>query len=233
MEKKQLLYEGRAKRVYATGEPELLIAAYKDSRGTAAVPGRGAVNNRVSVCLMQMLEQEGVPTHFVEQLSDRETVIRRAHMIPLKIIVRNVAAGSLCTRIGLPEGTWLHSAILEYYYRTTALGDPMINRYHAFELELCTPEELAVIDRYAFRINDILKPFLRGLGVDLIDLKLEFGRLSDGSIVLADEITPDTCRLWDAETGEKLDRDRFRRDPGGAKDISEAILHRMTGGNFM
>ena len=145
MEKKQLLYEGRAKQVYATNDPELLIAAYKDSRGTAAVPGRGAVNNRVSVCLMQMLEREGVPTHFVEQLSDRETVIRRAHMVPLKIVVRNVAAGSLCPRIGLPEGTRLHAAILEYYYRSASLGDPMINRYHAFELELCTPEELDLI----------------------------------------------------------------------------------------
>ncbi len=233
MEKKHLLYEGRAKRVYATDDPELLIAAYKDSRGTAAVPGRGAVNNRVSVCLMQMLEREGIPTHLVEQRSDRETVIRRVHIIPLKVIIRNVAAGSLCTRIGLPEGTRLRSAILEYYYRSAALGDPMINRYHAFELQLCTPEELSVIDRYAFRINDILKPFLRGLGVDLIDCKLEFGRLPDGTIVLADEITPDTCRLWDAETGEKLDRDRFRRDPGRAKDVSEAILRRMTRGNFV
>lgn len=231
MEKKQLLYEGRAKQVYATDDPELLIAVYKDSRGTAAVPGRGVVNNRVSVYLMQMLEREGIPTHFVEQLSDREMVIRRADMILLKVIVRNVAAGSLCTRIGLPEGTPLRSAILEYDYRSAALGDPMINRYHAFELQLCTPEELAEIDRYAFRINAILKPFLRGLGVDLIDFKLEFGRLSDGTIVLADEITPDTCRLWDAETGEKLDRHRFRRDPSGAKDISEAILQRMTAEN--
>lgn len=229
MDKKQLLYEGRAKRVYATESPELLIAAYKDSRDSGAVPGRGAVNNRVSVCLMRMLGQQGIPTHFIDQLSERETLIRRARMIPLKVVVRNVAAGSLCTRLGLREGTRLRAAILEYYYRSAALGDPMINRYHAFELELCTPAELAVIDRYALRVNDILQPFLRGLGVDLIDFKLEFGRLADGTVVLADEITPDTCRLWDAETGEKLDRDRFRRDPGGAKDVSEAILRRMTG----
>lgn len=235
MEKKERLYEGKAKRVFATDNPEFVIVEYKDDvtvfsgRKSGTILGKGAVDNRVTNCLMQTLETQGIPTHFVRQLSDRETLVRRVDMIPLEVIARNVVAGSLSTRIGLPEGTRLNCTVLEYSYKDDALGDPMINRYHAFALELCTPEELAVIDRYALRINDILKAFLLDLGIDLIDFKLEFGRLPDGTIVLADEISPDTCRFWDAKTGEKLDKDRFRRDLGGAEDAYREILRRLIG----
>lgn len=233
MERKEQLYEGRAKRVYATSDPQLIIVEYTDDvtafhgrkRGTIA--GKGSVNNRISNDLMRLLEQQGIPTHLVQPLSDRETVIRKAQMIPLKVIVRNVVAGSLSTRIGMPEGTRLKSPVLEYNYKDDALGDPMINRFHAFALQLCTPEELATIDRYAFRANDILREHLQQLHIDLIDFKLEFGRLADGTIVVADEISPDTCRFWDTETGERLDMDRFRRDMGGAADAYQEVLRRL------
>lgn len=235
MEKKEQLYEGKAKKVYATDDPELVLVDYKDDatafngqkKGT--IMGKGAINNRVTNYLMQMLEKQGIPTHFVEQLSDRETIVKKVQIVPLEVIVRNVVAGSLSTRVGLPEGTKLKSTVLEYSYKDDALGDPMINQYHAFALDLCTPEELATIDRYAFKVNDILKAFLLELGIDLIDFKLEFGRLSDGTIVLADEISPDTCRFWDAKTGEKLDKDRFRRDLGGVEDAYQEILRRLIG----
>lgn len=193
MEKQDLLYEGKSKKVYATNNPELLIVAYQEEKG--------AVNNRVSNEVMRMLERKGVPTHLVRQLSDRETVVRRVRMIPLEIIVRNVVAGTLSTLIGQPEGTRLRSPVLEYRYKAASLGNPMINRFHVFALELCTPETLEEIDRLAFRINKILRQQLLEADIRLIDCKLEFGCLPDGSVVLADEISPDTSRLWDAKTG--------------------------------
>ncbi len=233
MERKEQLYEGKAKRVYATDDPQLVIVEYTDGaaafhgrkRGTIA--GKGSINNRISNNLMRLLEKHGIPTHLFKQLSDRETVIRRAQMIPLRVVVRNVVAGSLSTRIGMPEGTALRSPVLEYNYKDDALGDPMINRYHAFALDLCTPEELATIERYAFQVNDILRTRMRQLHIDLIDFKLEFGRLADGTIVLADEISPDTCRLWDTETGERLDMDRFRQDMGGVEAAYQEVLRRL------
>lgn len=219
MEKQDLLYEGKSKKVYATNDPARLIVAYKDEKG--------AVNNHISNAVMRMLEREGVPTHLVRQLSERETVVRRVRMIPLEIIVRNVVAGKLSTLIGQPEGTRLRSPVLEYRYKAASLGNPMINRFHVFALELCTPEMLDEIDRLAFRINKILKQQLLRAGIRLIDCKLEFGCLPDGSIVLADEISPDTSRLWDAETGRKLGKDRFRRDLSNTTDAYQEILDRL------
>jgi len=207
MEKQDLLYEGKSKKVYATNDPARLIVAYKDEKG--------AVNNHISNAVMRMLEREGVPTHLVRQLSERETV------------VRNVVAGKLSTLIGQPEGTCLRSPVLEYRYKAALLGNPMINRFHVFALELCTPEMLDEIDRLAVRINKILKQQLLRAGIRLIDCKLEFGCLPDGSIVLADEISPDTSRLWDAETGRKLGKDRFRRDLSNTIDAYQEILDRL------
>ena len=233
MERKEQLYEGKAKKVYATDDPQLIIVAYTDGaaafhgKKTGTIAGKGSINNRISNDLMRLLEQQGIPTHFVRQLSDRETVIRKADMIPIRVVVRNVVAGSLSTRIGMPEGTKLRFPVLEFNYKNDALGYPMINRFHAFALELCTPEELATMERCAFRVNDILRARLKQLHIDLIDFKLEFGRLADGTIVVADEISPDTCRLWDTETGERLDMDRFRRDMGDAADAYREVLHRL------
>ncbi len=219
MEKKDLLYEGKSKKVYATNDPEMLIVVYKDEKGV--------VNNHVSNEIMRMLERKDVPTHLVRQLSERETAVRRVRMIPLEIIVRNVVAGKLSTLIGQPEGTRLRSPVLEYRYKAASLGNPMINRFHVFALELCTPEILDEIDQLAFRINKILKQQLLKAGIRLIDCKLEFGCLSDGSVVLADEISPDTSRLWDAETGRKLGKDRFRRDLSNTAQAYQEILDRL------
>lgn len=219
MEKKDLLYEGKSKKVYATNDPEMLIVVYKDEKGV--------VNNHVSNEIMRMLERKDVPTHLVRQLSERETAVRRVRMIPLEIIVRNVVAGKLSTLIGQPEGTRLRSPVLEYRYKAASLGNPMINRFHVFALELCTPEILDEIDQLAFRINKILKQQLFKAGIRLIDCKLEFGCLSDGSVVLADEISPDTSRLWDAETGRKLGKDRFRRDLSNTAQAYQEILDRL------
>lgn len=235
MEKKEMLYEGKAKKVYATDDPELLIVDYKDDatafnglkKGT--IMGKGVINNRVTNHLMKMLEGKGIPTHLVEQISDRETIVKKVTIVPLEVIVRNIVAGSLATRVGLPEGTKLKSTVLEYSYKDDALGDPMINEYHAMALGLCTKEELRTIDKYALQVNQYLGEYLHDLGIELIDFKLEFGRLSDGTIVLADEISPDTCRFWDSKTGEKLDKDRFRRDLGGVEDAYKEILHRLLG----
>ncbi|MCD8357318.1 MAG: phosphoribosylaminoimidazolesuccinocarboxamide synthase [Clostridia bacterium] len=235
MERKELLYEGRDKKVYATDDPEKLIVSYKDDaiaqngKKKGTIRGKGVINNRITNVLMQLLEKQGIPTHFVQQLDERETVVRKARMIPLKVIVRNIVAGSLSTRVGQPEGTRLKSTILEYRYKDDVLGDPLINQYHAFALEICTPEELATIDRYALRANGILKECLQELDITLVDFKLEFGRLSDGTIVLADEISPDTSRFWDTRTGEKLDKDRFRRDLGGTEDAYQEVLNRLIG----
>lgn len=233
MKKCDMLYEGKAKKVYATEDPELYIVDYKDDatafnglkKGTIA--GKGAINNRVTNYLMQMLETKGIPTHFVKELSERETVVKKVHIVPLEVIIRNIAAGSMSKRLGIPEGKVLPVTVLEYSYKNDDLGDPLINDYHALAMELCTREELDQIASYAFKINDILKEFFKGVNIDLVDFKLEFGKLSDGTIVLADEISPDTCRFWDATTHEKLDKDRFRRDMGNVEEAYQEVFRRL------
>ena len=233
MKKCDMLYEGKAKKVYATEDPELYIVDYKDDatafnglkKGT--ILGKGAINNRVTNHLMKMLETKGIPTHFVEELSDRETVVKKVHIVPLEVIIRNIAAGSMSKRLGIPEGKVLPVTVLEYSYKNDDLGDPLINDYHALAMELCTREELDQIASYAFKINDILKAYFKEVNVDLVDFKLEFGKLSDGTIVLADEISPDTCRLWDVKTGEKMDKDRFRRDLGNVEETYAEVLKRV------
>ncbi len=233
MEKAGLLYEGKAKKVFATANPNLLIVSYKDDatafngqkRGTVA--GKGVVNNRMSNALMRMLELQGVPTHYVETLSDRETLVKRVEIVPLEVIVRNRSAGSFSQRYGVAEGLEFPTPTLEFSYKNDALGDPLLNSSHALALGLATREELETIRLLALDINDLLRDFWTACGVTLVDFKLEFGRLPDGSIVLADEISPDTCRLWDSATGEKLDKDRFRRDLGGVEDAYREVLRRL------
>ncbi len=233
MEKAGLLYEGKAKKVFATANPDLLIVSYKDDatafngqkRGTVA--GKGVVNNRMSNALMRMLELQGVPTHYVETLSDRETLVKRVEIVPLEVIVRNRSAGSFSQRYGVAEGLEFPTPTLEFSYKNDALGDPLLNSSHALALGLATREELETIRLLALDINDLLRDFWTACGVTLVDFKLEFGRLPDGSIVLADEISPDTCRLWDSATGEKLDKDRFRRDLGGVEDAYREVLRRL------
>lgn len=235
MKKCEMLYEGKAKKVYTTEDPELYIVDYKDDatafnglkKGT--ILGKGAINNRVTNHLMKMLEGKGIPTHFVEQLSDRETVVKKVTIVPLEVIIRNIAAGSMSKRLGIEEGTVLPITVLEYSYKNDDLGDPLINDYHALAMQLCTREELDQIASYAFKINEILKEYFKEVNVDLVDFKLEFGKLSDGTIVLADEISPDTCRFWDATTHEKLDKDRFRRDMDNVDEGYHEILKRLLG----
>lgn len=235
MKKCEMLYEGKAKKVYTTEDPELYIVDYKDDatafnglkKGT--ISGKGVINNRVTNHLMKMLESKGIPTHFVEELSDRETVVKKVKIFPLEVIVRNIAAGSMSKRLGIEEGTVLPTTVLEYSYKNDDLGDPLINDYHALAMQLCTREELDQIASYAFKINEILKAFFKEINVDLVDFKLEFGKLSDGTIVLADEISPDTCRFWDATTHEKLDKDRFRRDMDNVDEGYHEIMKRLLG----
>jgi phosphoribosylaminoimidazole-succinocarboxamide synthase len=235
MKKLEQIYEGKAKKVFKTDNPELLIVDYKDDatafngekKGTIA--GKGVINNRVTNHLMKLLESKGIPTHFVEEISERETVVKKVRIVMLEVIVRNIAAGSLSKRLGLPEGTKMASTVLEYCYKDDALGDPMVNDYHIAALNLATKAELEKISDYSFKINKILSEYLKDLGIELIDFKLEFGRTSDGTIVLADEISPDTCRFWDSKTHEKLDKDRFRRDLGGVEDAYKEILKRLLG----
>ena len=235
MKKCEMLYEGKAKKVYTTEDPELYIVDYKDDatafnglkKGT--ISGKGVINNRVTNHLMKMLEGKGIPTHFVEELSDRETVVKKVTIVPLEVIVRNIAAGSMSKRLGIEEGTVLPTTVLEYSYKNDDLGDPLINDYHALAMQLCTREELDQIASYAFKINEILKAFFKEINVDLVDFKLEFGKLSDGTIVLAAEISPDTCRFWDATTHEKLDKDRFRRDMDNVDEGYHEIMKRLLG----
>ena len=234
MEKRELLYEGKAKKVYATDDPQLLIVAYKDDatafngqkKGT--ITGKGVISNRMSNRLMARLEKAGVPTHFVEELSERETLVKRVTIVPLEVIVRNLAAGSFSKRYGVEEGVVFDRPTIEFSYKNDELGDPLLNSHHALALKLATPEELETIQALSFRVNELLKEFWSQCGVTLVDFKLEFGRLTDGSIILADEISPDTCRLWDAKTGEKLDKDRFRRDLGGVEDAYAEVMRRLT-----
>ena len=236
MEKTVQLYEGKAKKVYATTDENLCIVSYKDDatafkvlkKGTIA--GKGIVNNRMTNMLMQILEKAGVPTHFVEELSDRDTVVKKVKIVPLEVIIRNVSAGSFAKRYGVEEGIVFDEPTIEFSYKNDDLGDPLINSYHALALHLATKEEIETIKKYAFKVNEVLKAYFLHLGVKLIDFKLEFGRLPDGTIVLADEISPDTCRFWDAKTNEKLDKDRFRRDMGGVEDAYAEIFKRVTKG---
>ena len=233
MEKKEQLYEGKAKKVFATDDSQLLIVDYKDDatafnglkKGT--IVGKGVINNKMSNRLMAKLERCGIPTHFVQELSDRETLVKKVSIVPLEVIIRNIAAGSFSKRYGVAEGVVFDQPTIEFSYKNDDLGDPLLNTYHALALKLATPEEINLIEKYSFRINEILKEFWKGCGVTLVDFKLEFGRLADGTIVLADEISPDTCRLWDAKTGEKLDKDRFRRDMGGVEEAYAEIMSRL------
>lgn len=235
VEKREQLYEGKAKKVYATSDPNACIVDYKDDatafngqkKGT--IQGKGEINNRVTNHLMKLLESKGIPTHLIEELSPRETLVKRVTIVPLEVIVRNIAAGSLSKRLGLAEGTKLATTVLEYSYKDDALGDPMVNDYHIAAMELATKEEVAQIADYALKINGILTDYLKEAGVELIDFKLEFGKTTDGELVLADEISPDTCRFWDSKTGEKLDKDRFRRDMGRVEDAYQEILRRLLG----
>ena len=232
----EMMYEGKAKQVFATEDPTLAIIHYKDDatafnglkKGT--IVGKGVVNNLVSNHLFKMLEQSGVPTHLVEQINDRDSVVRRVQIVPLEVIVRNIAAGSLSKRLGLPEGTKLGSTVLEFCYKNDDLGDPMVNEYHIAAMNLATREEVETISAMALKVNELLTAYLKELNIELIDFKLEFGRF-DGKIVLADEISPDTCRFWDSKTGEKLDKDRFRRDLGDVEGAYQEILRRLMGGN--
>ncbi len=235
MEKKEQMYEGKAKKVFATEDPELCIVSYKDDatafngakKGT--ILGKGAINNRVTNYLMQMLEKKGIPTHFVKQLSDTDTVVKKVSIVPLEVIVRNIAAGSLAKRLGLKEGTKMKKTVLEFCYKCDELDDPMVNEYHIMAMEYCTKQELDTIADYALKVNEILTEYFKEVNIELIDFKLEFGKTADGTIVLADEISPDTCRFWDSVSHEKLDKDRFRRDMGGVEDAYKEILKRLLG----
>ena len=233
MQKLEQLYEGKAKKVFKTDDPELLIVDYKDDATAfnglkkGSIAGKGVINNQMSNRLMAKLEKSGVPTHFVQELSERETLVKKVSIVPLEVIIRNISAGSFAKRYGVEEGIVFDAPTIEFSYKNDELGDPLINSYHALALKLATAEEIETIKNYAFRVNAFLKALWAECGVILVDFKLEFGRLADGTIVLADEISPDTCRLWDAKTHEKLDKDRFRRDLGGVEDAYAEIMKRL------
>ena len=239
MQKKEQLYEGKAKKVYATENADYVIVSYKDDatafnglkKGT--ISGKGVINNIMSNMMMQMLEKKGIPTHFVEQIDDRNTVVKKVEIVPLEVIIRNVAAGSFSKRYGVAEGTAFCQPTIEFSYKNDELGDPLINDYHALALNLATPSEIATIKNMAFAVNDAMKEFFKEMHIDLIDFKLEFGRFK-GNIVLADEISPDTCRFWEAGSWDttkhvSLDKDRFRRDLGGVEDAYQEVFKRLTG----
>ena len=232
MEKRELLYEGKAKKVYSTDVEDVLIVDYKDDatafnglkKGTIA--GKGVINNRMTNHVFQILEKEGVPTHYVEELSDRETAVKKVEIVPLEVIVRNIAAGSFSKRLGVPEGTPFKEPTLEFSYKNDDLGDPLINDYFAIALGLATREEIETITKYAFKVNEVLKKYFLQANIELVDFKIEFGRCK-GQIILADETSPDTCRLWDATTHEKLDKDRFRRDLGNVEEAYNEVFRRL------
>ena len=233
MLKLEQLYEGKAKKVYASDDPDLLIVSYKDDatafngKKKGTISGKGIINNRMSNRLMERLEKAGIPTHFVRELSERETLVKRVRIVPLEVIVRNLSAGSFAKRYGVEEGIVFAQPTVEYSYKNDALDDPLICLPHIFALGLASREEMETIRKYALGINAILREFWQGCGVTLVDFKLEFGRLADGTIILADEISPDTCRLWDTATGRKLDKDRFRRDLGGVEEAYAEIMARL------
>ena len=235
MKKVEQLYEGKAKKVFSTEDPNLCIVSYKDDatafngqkKGT--ILGKGAINNRLTNYFMKLLEEKGVPTHFVEELSDTDAVVKKVQIVPLEVIIRNISAGSFAARYGVEEGIVFEAPTIEFSYKCDELNDPLMNSYHAIALKLATPQEIETIKAMAFQVNDVLKAFWQSVGVTLVDFKLEFGRLPDGTIILADEISPDTARLWDSKTGEKLDKDRFRRDLGGVEDAYQEVLRRVLG----
>ena len=232
MEKRELLYEGKAKKVYKTDQEDVLIVDYKDDatafnglkKGT--ITGKGVINNRMTNHVFQILEKEGVPTHFIEELSDRETAVKKVEIVPLEVIIRNIAAGSFSKRLGVPEGTPFAAPTLEFSYKNDELGDPLINDYFAIALNLATRGEIDTITRYAFKVNEVLKNYFMQANIELVDFKIEFGRYK-GQIILADETSPDTCRLWDATTHEKLDKDRFRRDLGNVEEAYNEVFRRL------
>ncbi len=233
MRKVNMIYEGKAKKVYATDDPDLLIVSYKDDatafnglkRGT--IIGKGVINNRMSNILMAKLEEAGVPTHFVSELNERDTLVKKVKIVPLEVIVRNISAGSFAKNYGVQEGIIFEEPTIEFSYKNDELGDPLINDYQAIALGIATRAEIETITKYAFTVNEILRALWASRGVTLVDFKLEFGKTSDGTIILADEISPDTCRLWDSETGKKLDKDRFRRDLGGVEEAYHEIMRRL------
>ena len=233
MQKLEQLYEGKAKKVFKTDDPELYIVDYKDDATAfngakkGQIAGKGVINNRMSNFLMGVMEKAGVPTHFVKELSDRETLVKKVTIVPLEVIVRNVAAGSFSKHYGVEEGTKLLNPTLEFSLKDDALDDPLINEYHITALGVATREELDRIAAMTFKVNDVLKAYFAGIGIELIDFKIEFGKTSDGTIILADEISPDTCRLWDIETRQKLDKDRFRRDMGNVEDAYNEVFARL------
>lgn len=235
MEKREQLYEGKAKKVFKTDDENLYIVSYKDDatafngekKGT--IVGKGSINNRMTNMLMQVLEKKGVPTHFVEELNDRETVVKKVSIVPLEVIIRNISAGSFAKRFGVEEGIVFDEPTIEFSYKNDELGDPLMNAYHAIALKLATREEIETIKKMASTVNDTLKEYFLHLNIKLVDFKIEFGRLADGTIVLADEISPDTCRLWDKDTNEKLDKDRFRRDLGGTEEAYQEVMRRLMG----
>ena len=235
MEKREQLYEGKAKKVYAADDDRYVIVSYKDDatandgekKGT--ILGKGAVNNRMSNYLMRLLEENGVPTHFVEELSDRETVVKKVSIVALEVIIRNISAGHFASRYGVPEGIVFSEPTIEFSLKNDDLHDPLLNSYHAVALKVADWDEIELIKKYAFKVNEVLKAYFLKLNVKLVDFKLEFGRLPDGTIILADEISPDTCRFWDAETNEKLDKDRFRRDMGNVEGAYAEMMHRVFG----
>lgn len=237
MEKTAQLYEGKAKKVYATNDERYVIVSYKDDatafngqkKGT--IVGKGVINNRMTNFLMKKLEEKGVPTHFVEELSDRDTLVKKVSIVPLEVIIRNIAAGSFCRNYGAKEGTVFEHPTIEFSYKNDELGDPLLNTYHALALKLATKEEIDRIIELAFKVNDFLKEFFLSVGVEIVDFKLEFGKTADGTIVLADEISPDTCRFWDVKTHDKLDKDRFRNDLGGVEDAYNEMMKRVLGDN--
>ena len=235
MKKVEQLYEGKAKKVFSTEDPNYCIVSYKDDatafngqkKGT--ILGKGAINNRLTNYFMKLLEEKGVPTHFVEELSDTDAVVKKVKIVPLEVIIRNISAGSFAARYGVEEGIVFDEPTIEFSYKCDELNDPLMNSYHAIALKLATPQEIDTIKAMTFKVNDVLREFWKSVGVTLADFKLEFGRLPDGTIILADEISPDTARLWDSKTGEKLDKDRFRRDLGGVEDAYQEVLRRVLG----
>ena len=232
MEKKELLYEGKAKKVYTTEDPDVLIVSYKDDatafnglkKGT--IVGKGAINNRMTNYIFKKLEEKGVPTHYIEELNDRETAVKKVEIVPLEVIIRNFSAGSFAKKMGMEEGVQFKCPTLELSYKNDDLGDPFINKYYALALDLATEEEIDAITRYAFQVNEVMKEYFASLNIELIDFKIEFGRYH-GQIILADEVSPDTCRLWDKDTHEKLDKDRFRRDLGNVEDAYQEVFRRL------
>ena len=233
MQKLAQIYEGKAKKVYATDDPNLVIVDYKDDataldglkKGT--IVGKGVINNQMTNRLMAKMEKAGIPTHFVQELSERETLVKKVSIVPLEVIIRNISAGHFASRYGVEEGIVFDQPTIEFSYKNDDLHDPLLNEYHALALNLATREEIDLIKKYSFAVNEVLKSFWAECGVTLVDFKLEFGKTADGQIVLADEISPDTCRLWDSKTHEKLDKDRFRRDMGGVEDAYAEIMKRL------